>query len=137
MHDYDNRLRDVQRFYAILSDLEHRLGGTRTLATANGRLGWPQRGIYLFFEPGQVRSASGSGLRVVREGTPTTAAGGAWRRLFCAAFLALMPQERASHGQPNRSLSVPSDLRALNSGSPARPQWFCEALGVCRSADRT
>jgi hypothetical protein len=84
MHDCDNRRRDVQRFYAVLADLEHRLGGTRTLATANGRLGWPQRGIYLFFEPGQVRRTSGSGLRVVRVGTHAVAAGSRstlWGRL--------------------------------------------------------
>ncbi len=30
---------------------------------------WPERGVYFFFEPGEARSDTGEGLRVVRVGT--------------------------------------------------------------------
>jgi hypothetical protein len=64
-----NRLNDLRRFYAILTLLEHKLGGKCLLATCDGRMKWPQRGVYFFFEPGEMRSHSGEGLRVVRVGT--------------------------------------------------------------------
>ena len=32
-------------------------------------MGWPQRGVYFFFEPGEARVLSGDGQRVVRVGT--------------------------------------------------------------------
>jgi len=63
------RLGDIQRFYEILDELERRVGGKRTLAEADGRMGWPKRGVYCFFEPGEERTTSGTGLRVVRVGT--------------------------------------------------------------------
>ncbi len=63
------RLRDLVRFYDLLSRLEQRLGGCRQLATCHGRSGWPTHGIYFFFEPGEQRSDSGHGLKVVRVGT--------------------------------------------------------------------
>lgn len=63
------RLRDLQRLYRLLDELERRLGGKRTLAECHGRMDWPRRGIYFFFEPGECRTDSGAGLRVVRVGT--------------------------------------------------------------------
>ncbi|MWB77966.1 hypothetical protein GLS40_08025 [Pseudooceanicola sp. 216_PA32_1] len=48
--------------------LEGRLGATRTLAKSASR-DCPQRGVYFFFEPGEQRSGSGDGARVVRVGT--------------------------------------------------------------------
>jgi len=63
------RLGDIQRFYDILLELERRLGGKRTLAEADGSMGWPKRGAYFFFEPGEERTTSGAGLRIVRVGT--------------------------------------------------------------------
>ena len=35
----------------------------------NGRMNWPQRGMHFFFEPGETRTHSGKGARVVRVGT--------------------------------------------------------------------
>ncbi len=64
-----SRLGDLVRFYDLLSRLDQRLGGCRRLATCDGRSGWPTHGVYFFFEPGEQRSDSGSGLRVVRVGT--------------------------------------------------------------------
>ena len=66
---FDKRLEDVKRFYEILEAQENKLGGKRTLANCNGHMGWPERGVYFFFEPGEYRSNSGAGMRVVRVGT--------------------------------------------------------------------
>lgn len=75
------RARDLDRFYELLNELEDRIGGTRTLETAGGRMNWPQRGVYFFFELGETRSVSG--LRVVRVGThglKTKAKSTLWKR---------------------------------------------------------
>jgi len=55
----DNRLEHVCRFYALLAELETRIGGSRRLAEASASLGWPQRGVYFFHEPGESRTDSG------------------------------------------------------------------------------
>ena len=61
---------DVTReFYGRLDELEHYIGGRRRLAEASGRMRWPDRGVYFFFEPGEPRCGSGEGPRVVRVGT--------------------------------------------------------------------
>lgn len=62
------RLDDLNRFYDILKALRARVGDYRVLAHSSGRLFWPRRGVYFFFEEGEKR-ATGSGLRVVRVGT--------------------------------------------------------------------
>ena len=49
-------------FYERLDELEHHIGGRRRLAETSGRLRWPDRGVYFFFEPGESRSGSGGGL---------------------------------------------------------------------------
>lgn len=64
-----NRLDDLVRFYAILDVLAERQDGGRRLADCHGRMEWPRRGVYFFFEPGERRSESGDGPRVVRVGT--------------------------------------------------------------------
>ncbi|MHB8089206.1 MAG: hypothetical protein ACYDH2_13250 [Anaerolineaceae bacterium] len=79
-----SRLADVQRFYDLLERLEDNVGGKKLLAECNGRMGWPQRGVYFFFEEGEFRSISGSGLRVVRVGTHALKTGSSttlWHRL--------------------------------------------------------
>lgn len=79
-----NRLRDVERFYAILGDLEARTGPFPHLRECHGRMKWPARGVYFFFEAGEARSTSGSGPRVVRIGTHALTAGSRttlWKRL--------------------------------------------------------
>ena len=63
------RLRDLRRLYRLLDELERRLGGKRTLAECHGRIDWPRRGVYFFFEAGEIRTDSGTGPRVVRVGT--------------------------------------------------------------------
>lgn len=63
------RLQDLIRFYELLDRLAQRVGGPRRLAYCDGRQGWPERGVYFFFETGESRTDSGSGPRVVRVGT--------------------------------------------------------------------
>ena len=64
-----DRLNDLVRFYSLLDRLEEKLGGKRMLAECSGRLDWPTRGVYFFFEAGEERSDSGCGPRIVRVGT--------------------------------------------------------------------
>ncbi len=59
----------LRAFYSILDSLETKLGGARMLAGCSGRLSWPCRGVYFFCEPGENRSDSGDGPRIVRIGT--------------------------------------------------------------------
>ena len=79
-----DRVSDTRRFYELMDRLEGRVGGTRLLAECTGGMGWPRRGLYFFFEPGETRSGSGAGLRVVRVGTHALKAGSKstlWGRL--------------------------------------------------------
>ena len=74
---------ELGEFYALLSELEQRIGGRRRLGDCHGRMSWPQRGVYFFFEPGEYR-ASSSTQRVVRVGTHALTAGSRatlWNRL--------------------------------------------------------
>jgi hypothetical protein len=63
------RRTDLIRFYDLLTALAQREGGPRRLVDCHGRMLWPPRGVYFVFEPGESRSNSGEGLRVVRVGT--------------------------------------------------------------------
>jgi hypothetical protein len=63
-----SRPNDVRAFYDVLSEVSRRRGGVRPL-TEVLRSPVPLRGVYFFFEPGEMRSTSGSGPRVVRVGT--------------------------------------------------------------------
>ena len=64
-----DRQSDLARFYALLATLEEEIGGKGILAECNGRMSWPTRGVYFFFEAGEGRSDSGTGSRAVRVGT--------------------------------------------------------------------
>jgi len=79
-----SRLADIVRFYDLLQKLEEKVGGKRQLAACHGRMGWPARGVYFFFEPEEQRAHGGSGPRVVRVGTHALKVGARtslWRRL--------------------------------------------------------
>ena len=65
----EQRLSHIREFYGLMSELETRLGGARTLSECSGRDGWPLKGVYFFMEPGEERGGSGSGRRIVRVGT--------------------------------------------------------------------
>lgn len=69
-----NRLADLCRLYALLDVQAERVGGRR----AAGEIltsSLPNRGVYFFFEPGEIRKESGDGARVVRVGTHALGAG--------------------------------------------------------------
>lgn len=65
----DDRHADLVRFYSLLDALELGIGGARMLADCSGRMDWPTRGVYFFREPGETRTDTGRGPRVVRVGT--------------------------------------------------------------------
>jgi hypothetical protein len=62
-----SRQHDVDRFYEFLHQLEVVLGGKRKLSFCKGRMIWPERGVYFFFEEGETRENGEP--RVVRIGT--------------------------------------------------------------------
>ncbi|HTV26286.1 MAG TPA: hypothetical protein VMF32_00715 [Xanthobacteraceae bacterium] len=79
-----SRYDDLLRFYDLLARLEEKIGGARVLSDCSGRMNWPQRGVYFFFEPGELRSDTGNGPRVVRVGTHAltdTSRTTLWKRL--------------------------------------------------------
>jgi hypothetical protein len=79
-----NRRDHLTSFYDLLNMLEGKVGGSRKLGDSHGRLPWPPRGVYFFFEPGETRFDSGNGPRVVRVGTHALTSGsrsGLWKRL--------------------------------------------------------
>jgi hypothetical protein len=63
-----DRLALLDEFYELLRQMERRCDGTRRLSECNGRLEWPRRGVYFFFESGELRE-DGLTARVVRVGT--------------------------------------------------------------------
>lgn len=78
------RVADTVRFYELLGRIRERVCGCRRLAECNGRMDWPKRGVYFFFEAGEERGRSGTGSRVVRVGTHALTNGSKttlWERL--------------------------------------------------------
>ena len=64
----DKRLVDIIEFNKIIS-FAGKINGWHTLNQNRKEVIWPDQGVYFFFEPGEVRSTSGKGSRVVRVGT--------------------------------------------------------------------
>jgi len=50
------RLDELKRFYDAMALLEKSCGGKRLLADCDGRMGWPEKGVYFFFEEGENRA---------------------------------------------------------------------------------
>lgn len=60
---------DTMKFYELLDELKHRIGGKRLFSDINAPATWLQEpGVYFIFEPGEDRSGSGESWRVVRVG---------------------------------------------------------------------
>jgi hypothetical protein len=115
------RLADLRRFYDALDRLSQRVGGARLLGDGPGPIGRTARGVYFFFEPGEIRSDSGEGLRVVRVGTHGLKAGSKstlWQRLS---------QHRGTHdGHGNQRGSIFRRLvgnAMLRRGGIDLPSW--------------
>ena len=78
-----SRSGDLQKFYELLYELHQRCGGHRRLTDCHGKSGWPERGVYFFFEDGEFRE-DGVTPRVVRVGTHAVSKGSKtklWTRL--------------------------------------------------------
>jgi len=74
----------LEEFYGLLKDLEKSLDGQHLFKNCDGRLSWPKRGVYFFFEPGEYRTHNKNELRVVRVGTHMVSKGSKapfWNRL--------------------------------------------------------
>lgn len=65
--EYENQA-DLERLYVLLNRLREEQGGYRYLQDCTIQTGWPDRGVYFFFENGETRT-NGRDLRVVRVGT--------------------------------------------------------------------
>lgn len=63
-----DRRDDLNRLYEILDELREGIGGYRRLHDCKGKSGWPERGVYFFFEDGELREDRKT-PRVVRVGT--------------------------------------------------------------------
>jgi hypothetical protein len=63
------KIDDITRLYRIFDTLEAALGGKHFLSKLAPSGSFPGRGVYFFFEPGELRTGSGSGSRLVRVGT--------------------------------------------------------------------
>lgn len=77
----DSRLRDIHRFYSLLARLIEQ-SPRRQIGPASINDGWPDRGVYFFFEAGEHRSDGTP--RVVRVGTHGLVEGSVstlWQRL--------------------------------------------------------
>lgn len=75
------RAEHIDRFYALLSELEERVDGKERLKDCTGYMDWPDRGIYFFFAPNEHR---GEQLRLTRVGTHAVSSGSStslWDRL--------------------------------------------------------
>lgn len=73
---------DIERFYGLLHNLAARCGGPRRLRDCHGRMEWPERGVYFFFEEGELRPNGAQ--RVARVGTHAVSTGSRttlWKRL--------------------------------------------------------
>ncbi|KXB07989.1 hypothetical protein AKJ58_01245 [candidate division MSBL1 archaeon SCGC-AAA385D11] len=78
-----SRKEDVDRLYEILNELENAVGGKRKLENCDGRMDWPRRGVYFFFDPREERKSTDE-LRVTRVGTHAVSRGSEttlWDRL--------------------------------------------------------
>jgi hypothetical protein len=63
-----DRREALDELYTAIEELRRRPGGARCLTGSTARSGWPDHGVYLFFEPGECRE-DGVTPRVTRVGT--------------------------------------------------------------------
>lgn len=124
------RLHDLQRFYRIIARLEETIGGTRKLLDCSGRMNWPRRGVYFFQEPGELRSDTGEGLRIVRVGTHALKSGS--RTTLWTRLSQHKGQARSRGGNHRGSI-----FRLLvGAALMRRDGYHCPSWGKCSSAPR-
>jgi len=126
-----DRRRDLDRFYKLQDRLSARLGGPRRLGQCRGADGWPERGVYFFFQEGELRE--GGPPRVVRVGTHAVSQGSRtslWQRLANTAGLyrgrapaegtIAAPSSGSTWGR-RFSTEIPTRPRCAGPGMPRRP----------------
>lgn len=77
------RHEDLERLYRLFDRLAETLGGPYRLKDCDGRMDWPDRGVYFFFAAGETRESSEQ-PRLTRVGTHAISAGSTttlWDRL--------------------------------------------------------
>ncbi|MBA7653527.1 hypothetical protein ES703_61377 [subsurface metagenome] len=78
------RVQDVARLYSMLKDPLLMETQFRSFSECTGSMVWPQRGIYIFYEPGYNRMLCSSELKIMRVGTHAVSKGSSsslWKRL--------------------------------------------------------
>lgn len=129
-----SRSSDLDRFYALLGDLADRVGGSRRLAACDGRMDWPERGVYFFCSPTETHAGTDV-PRVVRVGTHAVSTGSKttlWNRL--RTHRGAQRGTYAGGGNHRGSVfrrRVGEAIRARESLTDHYPQW-----GVGSTADR-
>jgi hypothetical protein len=63
----ETRSAELERLYTYIGEFSRRQGGLRQLGHCTASMGWPARGVYFLFEPGETRWDGSP--RVVRVGT--------------------------------------------------------------------
>lgn len=74
----------INQLYSLLDRLRDRVGGPQYLSDCNGRMDWPERGLYIFFAPDETRQSTDH-QRINRIGTHAVSSGSGtslWNRLI-------------------------------------------------------
>ena len=124
------RTHHLKQFYESLNLLEELVGNARILSECNGRMKWPRRGVYFFVEPGEHRTESGDGLRVVRVGTH------ALTRKSRTNLWTRLSQHRGSHRSRGGNHRGSVFRRHVGTALISRDGFECPSWGHGRSASR-
>lgn len=63
-----SKISSLDSFYSLLNELEKKIGGHRRLGDNRNKTDCPGRGVYFFFEPGEMRFTNPLSPRVVHVG---------------------------------------------------------------------
>lgn len=79
-----SREADLDHLHSLLDRLSDRVDGPEYLSDCNGRMDWPERGIYIFLTPDETRQSTDH-QRITRIGTHAVSTGSGtslWNRLI-------------------------------------------------------
>lgn len=68
-HLKNNQIINVHRLYSKINTLVTQIGGIRQFSECNGKMYWPQRGVYLFVDYNEFSPATSNIPKIVRVGT--------------------------------------------------------------------
>ncbi len=126
-----SRHADLDRQYELLYQLEANIGDRRIVSQCDGRMPWPTRGVYFFFEPNELRAVDAR-ARIVRVGTHALTPGSRttlWQRLAQHRGT-----KRTASGNHRGSIFRLLVGAALTAQSPA---LACPTWGSGSSAERS